>query len=113
MALIEKGRVCIVTKGRDAGNEVVVKEVIDKNFVTIAGEKVKERRSNVRHLEATARKVTKIPAGKVPKVKKPKTEKKEDPKKAKKIKKEKPKDAPVEESKADKAAREILEEAKK
>ena len=40
MALIEPGRICIVTKGRDAGKEVVIKEVIDKNFVNIVGEKV-------------------------------------------------------------------------
>jgi large subunit ribosomal protein L14e len=55
MALIENGRVCIVTKGRDAGKTVTIKEVKDKNFVIIVGEEVKERRSNVRHLETTGK----------------------------------------------------------
>jgi large subunit ribosomal protein L14e len=119
MPLIEQGRICIVTKGKDAGKEVVIKEVIDKTFVKIVGERVKERRANIKHLEITARKVTKVPAGKVPKVKekkapkeaeekpkKAKKEKKTAEKKEKKVEEEKPK-----ESKADAAAREMLEEA--
>ena len=113
MSLVEPGRICIITKGRDAGKEVVIKEVIDKNFVKIAGENVKERRSNIKHLEITAKKVTKMPAGKVPKRKEKKAPKVPTEEK-KKVKKEKPKEEkPKEEkeSKADAAAREILEEA--
>ena len=30
MPLIEQGRICIVIKGKDAGKEIVIKEVIDK-----------------------------------------------------------------------------------
>ena len=65
MALIETGRVCIVTKGRDSGKTVTIKEIKDKNFVIIVGEEVKERRSNVRHLEATGKTSKKFTAKKV------------------------------------------------
>lgn len=68
MALIESGRVCVITKGADAGKNAVIKSVTDKNFVVIAGEHVKERRINVKHIEpvnATAN----VPAGKAIKVK--------------------------------------------
>ncbi len=85
MPVIEKGRICIVTKGADAGKEVVIKEIIDKNFVTIIGEKVKERRSNIKHLEPTERKTNAMPT---PKVKEPKEKK---PQQTKTTKKEKPK----------------------
>jgi len=86
MAIIEKGRVCIVTKGADAGKEVVIKDVVDKNFVIIVGEKTKERKSNIRHLEPTNKAVKEIPAGKQVKQKEKKPqmpEKKEEPKKKK------------------------------
>lgn len=56
MSLMEAGRVCVITAGRDAGKEVVIKEVKDKHFVTISGEHVKERRCNVKHLEPTGSK---------------------------------------------------------
>jgi ribosomal protein L14E/L6E/L27E len=56
--IIEAGRVCVVIKGSDAGKEVVIQEIVDKNFVIIEGEKVKRRKSNVAHLEPTARKST-------------------------------------------------------
>jgi ribosomal protein L14E/L6E/L27E len=54
--MIEPGRICIVKVGSDAGKEVVVNEIIDKNFVMIAGERVKQRRINLKHLEPTPRK---------------------------------------------------------
>lgn len=54
-------QVCIVTAGADEGKEVVIKAKIDDNFVTISGEKVKERRCNVMHLQPTGRTVTVIP----------------------------------------------------
>ena len=89
MALIETGRVCIILKGADAGKQAVIKEVVDKKFVIIAGEKVKERRSNVKHLELTAKKVGTIPKGKEVK---PKEKKEQKPKAEVKAKKEKKKE---------------------
>ncbi|MFH0986517.1 MAG: KOW motif-containing protein [Candidatus Micrarchaeota archaeon] len=68
MALIEPGRVCVIIKGADAGKEAVIKDVIDKNFVTIAGAGVKERRSNIKHLEMTGR-TSAVQAGKAVKQK--------------------------------------------
>lgn len=56
MTVMETGRVCVITAGADKGKEAVIKEVIDANFVRIAGQKVKERRANVMHLEPTSRK---------------------------------------------------------
>ena len=79
MSLIEQGRVCVIIKGADAGEEVVIKQVVDKNFVIISGETVKERRVNLKHLEPTGRKVQTIPV-------KPQKPKKE----AKELKEEKP-----------------------
>ncbi len=80
MPIIEKGRNCVITKGRDAGKTVTIKEVKDKNFVIIAGEKVKERRSNVRHLMPTSQVSKSEIKAKEPKKK---AEKKERPKKGK------------------------------
>lgn len=76
--IVEPGRICIVRQGSDAGEEVVVNEVVDKNFVIISGEKVKQRRINIRHLEPTANRGAVI----VP------TKKEEKPKKAPKKKTE-------------------------
>lgn len=54
MGIIEVGRVCIKTAGREAGKKCVVVRVIDKNFVEITGPKeltgVRRRRVNVKHL---------------------------------------------------------------
>ncbi len=54
MGLIEIGRVCIKTAGREAGKKCVVVRIIDKNFVEITGPKeltgVRRRRVNIRHL---------------------------------------------------------------
>lgn len=76
MPLIEPGRVCVVIKGADTGKKVVIKEVVNKNFVIITGEKVKERRSNLKHLEITSEKVKIIPKGKEIKIKEKKPEEK-------------------------------------
>jgi len=54
--MMEPGRICIVSRGSDAGREVVVNEIIDKNFVLVSGESVKQRKINVRHLEPTSNK---------------------------------------------------------
>jgi large subunit ribosomal protein L14e len=54
MGLIEVGRVCIKTAGREAGKKCVVVKIIDKNFVEITGPKeltgVRRRRVNIKHL---------------------------------------------------------------
>ena len=53
--MIEVGRVCIKTAGREAGSYCTVVKKIDVNFVMVAGPKsltgVKRRRCNVVHLE--------------------------------------------------------------
>ena len=54
--IMDAGRICIVSRGSDAGKEVVVNEIIDKNFVMISGETVKQRKINIKHLEPTSKK---------------------------------------------------------
>ena len=62
MPAIEVGRICIKTKGRDSGEEVVITKVIDENFVMISSPlRGKERKCSVLHLEPTARKGEKKP----------------------------------------------------
>ncbi len=51
--VIEIGRVCVKTAGREAGRKCVIIDIIDKNFVLIDGPKVKRRRCNIKHLEPT------------------------------------------------------------
>jgi large subunit ribosomal protein L14e len=55
--MIEVGRVCVKTMGREAGKKCVVVDVIDENFVLITGPKsisgVKRRRVNIKHIEPT------------------------------------------------------------
>ena len=55
MPAIQVGRVCIKTKGRDAGEQVVVTKVIDGNFVVVRSKarKNKERKCAILHLEPT------------------------------------------------------------
>ena len=56
MAAIQVGRFCIKTKGRDAGEKVVVTKVIDENFVMVrspARKKKGDRKCAVLHLEPT------------------------------------------------------------
>lgn len=54
MGVIEVGRVCIKTAGREAGRKCVVVKLLDENFVVVTGPKeltgVKRRRVNVKHL---------------------------------------------------------------
>ncbi|MFQ5800773.1 MAG: 50S ribosomal protein L14e [Candidatus Hydrothermarchaeales archaeon] len=49
--IIEVGRVCVKLAGREAGKRCAIVEVIDKNFVTVAGKDVRRRRCNINHLE--------------------------------------------------------------
>ncbi len=51
--MIERGRVCVKTAGREAGRKCVILEILDDNFVVVWGPKVKKRRCNIDHLEPT------------------------------------------------------------
>jgi ribosomal protein L14E/L6E/L27E len=53
MAAIEKGRVCIMNKGRRSGEEVVVEKVVTDNFALVKTKKGKERKASIRQLEPT------------------------------------------------------------
>ena len=48
--MITVGRVCLKIAGRDAGQKCVVTQVVDKNFVMIAGA-TRNRKCNITHLE--------------------------------------------------------------
>lgn len=61
MPAIEIGRVCVKTRGRDAGKKCVIVDIIDNNFVLITGPKkisgIKRKRTNILHLEPTDKKI--------------------------------------------------------
>ncbi len=61
MSLVEIGRICVKTHGREAGKKCVVVERVDKNFVLVTGPQevtgIRRRRSNVDHLNPTTKKV--------------------------------------------------------
>lgn len=48
--MIEIGRLCVKTAGRDAGRECVVVDVVSKNIVLIDGQ-TRRRKCNINHLE--------------------------------------------------------------
>lgn len=48
--MIEVGRLCIKTAGRDARKKCVIIEIIDNNFVLIDGQ-TRRKRCNIKHLE--------------------------------------------------------------
>lgn len=50
MSAFDVGRVCVKLRGREEGSECVVVDVIDRNYVVIAGPDVKRRRVNMHHL---------------------------------------------------------------
>ena len=56
MPVIEKGRVCVLTSGRRAGEEVVITKVVTDNFVLVRTKNGKERKAAIRQLEPTSRK---------------------------------------------------------
>jgi len=49
--VMEVGRVCVKTAGREAGEKCVVVDVIDMIHVLVSGPGVKRRRCNIKHLE--------------------------------------------------------------
>jgi large subunit ribosomal protein L14e len=51
------GRVCVKLRGREKGSECVVVDVIDRNYVVVAGPDVRRRRVNMRHLRPLDRTV--------------------------------------------------------
>lgn len=55
--MIEVGRVCVKVAGKEAGEKCVVLQVLDENFVVVAGPRVKRRRCNIDHLEPTPMKL--------------------------------------------------------
>lgn len=61
MAAIEPGKICVKISGREAGKRCVIVEVIDKNYVLVTGpptvNKVRRRKSNIKHLEVTQDKI--------------------------------------------------------
>ncbi|MEM0084439.1 MAG: 50S ribosomal protein L14e [Candidatus Methanomethylicia archaeon] len=61
MPAIEVGRICVKTRGREAGKKCVIVDIMDDKFVLVTGPKslngVKRRRSNIKHLEPTEIKI--------------------------------------------------------
>lgn len=61
MPIIEVGRICVKTRGREAGKKCVIVDIIDENYVLITGPKdvngVKRRRVNILHIEPTDKKI--------------------------------------------------------
>jgi len=61
MAAIEIGRICVKTRGREAGRKCVIVDLIDDRYVLVTGPKdvsgVKRRRANIKHLEPTEYKI--------------------------------------------------------
>ena len=53
MAAIEKGRICLMTRGRRAGEEVVVEKVVTDNFALVKTKSGKERKASIRQLVPT------------------------------------------------------------
>ena len=55
MSAIEVGKICVKLTGREAGRKCIIVDIIDKNFVLIAGPKtvtgIKRRRANINHIE--------------------------------------------------------------
>ncbi len=59
--MLEVGRICLKTAGREAGRHCVIVKKIDDNFVMVTGPKpatnVKRRRCNILHLEPLEEKI--------------------------------------------------------
>lgn len=57
--MIEVGRLCIKTAGRDAGLKCVIADILDKKYVLVDGQ-TRRRKCNILHLEPL-KEVIKIP----------------------------------------------------
>ena len=57
MTVIQIGRIIVKTNGREAGKKGVIIDVINPNYVLVAGPKpltgVRRRKCNIRHIEPT------------------------------------------------------------
>ena len=53
--VISVGRICVKTRGREAGRKCVIVDIIDSSYVLVTGPKsltgVKRRRVNINHIE--------------------------------------------------------------
>lgn len=54
--MIEIGRLCLKTAGRDAGQKCVIVKVIDNNYVLVDGQ-TRRKKCNVKHLEPLRQKI--------------------------------------------------------
>lgn len=50
LSAYDVGRVCLKLRGREAGARCVIVDVIDRNYVVVAGPQVRRRRVNMSHL---------------------------------------------------------------
>jgi ribosomal protein L14E/L6E/L27E len=50
VSVIQQGKQYTLTKGRRAGEKVIVSKVVDERFVVIKTQKGKERKCSVNHL---------------------------------------------------------------
>jgi large subunit ribosomal protein L14e len=61
MVVIEVGRICIKTYGRELGKKCVIADIIDRSFVLITGPKeltgIRRRRTNIKHIQPTPEKI--------------------------------------------------------
>lgn len=55
--MIEVGRLCVKTAGRDSRKQCVVVDVLDDNYVMIDGE-TRRRKCNIKHLEPLKEKIS-------------------------------------------------------
>jgi large subunit ribosomal protein L14e len=66
LSIFEVGRLCIKTTGRDEGNQCVIVDIVDRNYVLVTGPEektgVRRRRVNVRHLKPLEESIN-IPQG--------------------------------------------------
>lgn len=62
MKVLEIGRVCVKSRGREAGRKCVIVDIVDENSVLVTGPKsltgVRRRRVNIRHIEPTDKRVS-------------------------------------------------------
>jgi large subunit ribosomal protein L14e len=49
--VMEIGRSCVKTAGREAGEKCAIVDIIDKTRVLVSGPNIKRRSCNVKHLE--------------------------------------------------------------
>jgi large subunit ribosomal protein L14e len=58
MAAIENGSICFLTKGKNAGEKVIVVEAPKGSFAMVEGATSKKRKCNVMHLWPTGKKTS-------------------------------------------------------